>query len=133
MDHERRAPIDTNHAQRETLDARQSIDVAQWGDAPVRAVDLHASIQYALRSAARTARNPSLNGEPDEHSRNALDLVCQLAWRNNLRIEQLLVLLKDEWRHLPEVRSVARMDADVTLACVVTHCIKEFYRPSRNS
>ena len=46
----------------------------------------------------------------------------------DLRAEQLLVVLKDVWSTLPEVRGMTDSTAQIrTLQRVVTMCIKEYY------
>jgi hypothetical protein len=133
MDHEKRASFGQIQSSHEAHDTARSIERGRLADLPILRADLHESIHDALRSAARALRHDGTNGEPDERSRAALNLVCTLARRDELHAEQLLVALKDAWRRLPEVQSAPRTDADVTLACVVTHCIEEFYRPSKRN
>ena len=136
MDHDRRAPIGEKQSSRpphQPFDAQRPVERDELADSRVVSADLHEAIQQALHLAARATLRDGLNGDPDQRARQALDAVCALARRDELRIEQLLILLKDAWRHLPEVQRASRLDADVTLARVITHCIKGFYRPSRAS
>ena len=60
--------------------------------------------------------------------RQALRDACEWARRESLRAEQLLLVLKDAWRELPERRHLPHVDADDLLAAVVTACIEEYYR-----
>ena len=98
---------------------------------PAREPDLHDSIQRALRPVALALQAAGPDGQPDARSRGALDEVCQLAHRDGLRVEQLLILVKESWRQIPWLHAVFSKDKDATLARVITHCIVEFYRPGR--
>lgn len=131
MDQEIRARFGKLQSSHEPFDAPQSVERVRLADSLVCGTDLAEAIQDALRSVALATQRDGTNGEPDERGRTALNLVCELGRRDELLIEQLLVLLKDGWRHLPEVQSVARTEAADALARVITHCIKEFHRPSR--
>lgn len=103
------------------------------GTAAARATPLHDSVHEALRRAAHLARDEAGDGRLDDQARRALSRVCALAWREGVRVEALLVLLKDAWRRLPELQGVARRDSDVTLTRVITHCIQEYFRPHREN
>jgi hypothetical protein len=48
-----------------------------------------------------------------------------------VRAETLLLAIKDRWRRLPESHGPGRLDAEVTLAAVITRCIREYYAPRR--
>jgi len=133
MDQERRVPLGQSQSSRQPRDTQRYADVTDLSDHAVGGADLHQSLQRALRSAARATRREGLDGEPDESSRRALDEVCEMARRDELRVEQLLILLKDAWKRLPEVRQASRLDADFTLTRVITHCIKSYFRPRRPS
>jgi hypothetical protein len=61
--------------------------------------------------------------------RDALDLMATEARSKAMLPEQLLVVLKDVWYALPEVRSLEDSGAQIRLLQrVVTMCIKEYYR-----
>jgi hypothetical protein len=61
--------------------------------------------------------------------RDALDLMATEARSKAMLPEQLLVVLKDVWYSLPEVRSLEDSGAQIRLLQrVVTMCIKEYYR-----
>jgi len=79
--------------------------------------------------ALRCALQAQLRGEwPDGALRRALRLMCDEAHRSGLRAEQLIVIVKDAWRSLPEVsRLPAGGTRERLLSRVVTMCIEEFY------
>jgi len=61
--------------------------------------------------------------------REALDLMADEARAKRILPEQLLVVLKDIWYALPEVRTLEDSSAQIRLLQrVVTMCIKEYYR-----
>ena len=53
--------------------------------------------------------------------------VCEAARAQGLYPEQLLVLLKTEWRAVSEARQLARDEGEALLSHVVTLCIHEYY------
>ena len=55
--------------------------------------------------------------------------VCATARANDVRAEALILLLKSTWWRLPEAHDARRHDAEITLAEVITLCIKEYYAP----
>ena len=58
----------------------------------------------------------------------ALRTVATEAREKNVHAEQLLVLLKDMWFALPQVRSATSGEAqNALLQRVVTQCIREYY------
>ena len=94
--------------------------------APVR--DLQALVDDVLRSAVAAAahggRYPTAweDGEPMRE-------LCAAARANDVRAETLLLAIKDRWRRLPQSHGASRMDGEITLAAVITRCIKEYYGP----
>lgn len=61
--------------------------------------------------------------------RDALDAMATEARSKSMLPEQLLVVLKDVWYTLPEVRALDDSGAQIRLLQrVVTMCIKEYYR-----
>lgn len=61
--------------------------------------------------------------------RDALDAMATEARSKAMLPEQLLVVLKDIWYALPEVRALEDSGAQIRLLQrVVTMCIKEYYR-----
>jgi hypothetical protein len=61
--------------------------------------------------------------------REALDTMASEARAKSMLPEQLLIVLKDMWYSLPEVRAIEDSSAQIRLLQrVVTMCIKEYYR-----
>ncbi len=88
--------------------------------------ELHARLDEVLRAA--------IHGDaPDGAVRARVCTLCDVAHRHGVPVEQLLVLLKDAWRHHPVVRAAPRVDGDEALAELVTLCIREFYRDRATS
>ena len=83
------------------------------------------AIQRALRAAAR-------GDASDTEIRSALDSACTVAHQHAVPAEQLLILLKECWRELPEAQRLVRTDAHETMARVVTMCIDAYYAPFQN-
>ena len=92
------------------------------GPAPLIAALMDGALRHAVHAAAR-------GQAPDGRLHEALRRTCAAAHARGLRAEQLLVLVKDAWNELPEVRRLPRHDADGMLARVVTLCVGEYYRP----
>lgn len=68
------------------------------------------------------------NGSDPSALQGALRQMSTEARTKNVRAEQLLVLLKEVWGTLPEVRTMTDSTAEVRmLQRVVTMCIKEYY------
>jgi hypothetical protein len=80
---------------------------------------------------ARVALSQYLEA-PDAHGsalREALDAMASEARAKSMLPEQLLIVLKDVWYALPEVRAIDDSAAQIRLLQrVVTMCIKEYYR-----
>jgi len=70
-------------------------------------------------------------GPPDADVRMLLRQLCDTAHERGVPAEQLLILLKEGWRELPEARHGLRFDARDVLAHVITLCIDEYYAPGR--
>ncbi len=90
---------------------------------PTRVTPAHAV------AALQTAVHGLLEGQsPGWDLRRALRTLCDLAHRENLRVEELLLLLKQAWQSLPEVRDMppGRERQDL-LSRIVSMCIEEFY------
>jgi hypothetical protein len=96
--------------------------------APVR--DLQPLVDDVLRSAVAAAAHGGgyvttwEDGDPMRE-------LCAAARANDVRAETLLLAIKDRWRRLPQSHGASRMDGEVTLAAVITGCIKEYYGPRR--
>ena len=95
-----------------------------WNVSPARDPRLRELADGALRHAARTARS----GERvDAVVREMIRRVCEVAHERELRAEQLLLLLKQAWRELPEGRRLPPRADDDVLARAITVCIDEYY------
>jgi hypothetical protein len=78
--------------------------------------------------ALRTALQALLrSGAPEESVRRAVSLFCAEARRREMRAERVLVVLKDVWRSLPEVRRLGRAQSELALAHLTTLTIRTFY------
>jgi hypothetical protein len=64
--------------------------------------------------------------------RDPMRELCAAARANEVQAETLILAIKDSWRRLPETRGADRLDAEVTLASVVTRCIREYYGPRQS-
>lgn len=89
---------------------------------------LREMIGAASQSAIRALRSGGAD-EGREAPRAAFRDSCALARARGVRAEQLILMIRDGWHRLPELRGVSRVDADVTRARVVTLCIQEYYEP----
>lgn len=56
-----------------------------------------------------------------------IQALCRAARRQELPIEQLLILIKEEWRCRPELRTTLQLRDSDRLARIVTLCIDEFF------
>jgi hypothetical protein len=91
-----------------------------FGTMPTRGVlALRTALQAILRS-----------GSPDDDVRRAMELFCAEARRRDLRAERVLVLLKEAWQSLPEVRRLRRGQRERALAHLTTLAIRTFYEPA---
>jgi hypothetical protein len=87
-----------------------------------------------LRESLRRVITEQHNGESDEATlRTALRDVCERARCDSVRVERLLVVLKECWRALPERAELPRHHADDALASLVSACIEEYYKDQKRS
>ena len=63
--------------------------------------------------------------------RDPMRELCAAARASEVRAETLILAIKDGWRRLPQAHGSNRLDAEVTLAEVITRCIREYYGPRR--
>jgi hypothetical protein len=99
------------------------LDTSALGAMPSRGVvALRTALQALLRS-----------GAPDDDVRRAMSLFCAEARRRELPAERVLVLLKEAWRSLPEVRRLRRTQREHALAHLTTLAIRTFYEPSADA
>ena len=79
------------------------------------------SVRLALRGYLQDSRDPSA-------LQASLLLIATEARARNILPEQLLVILKETWSSLPEVRAMSDAGEQVRLLQrVVTMCIREYY------
>jgi len=79
------------------------------------------ALRVALRSYLQDSKDPSI-------LQPSLLAIASEARARDILPEQLLVVLKDVWSTLPEVRSMMNSREQVNLLQrVVTMCIKEYY------
>ena len=61
-----------------------------------------------------------------------LRVVCRDAKRQNMRVEYLIIAIKDAWRALPEAKTLPQgSQGTEVLNRVITLCIAEFYSAER--
>ena len=80
-------------------------------------------------AAVRTALRGYLSSSPDGSAlQGALSRMSSEARERGMLPEQVLVVLKDVWNGLPEVRAMSNAGEQIRLLQrVVTMCIKEYY------
>jgi hypothetical protein len=67
-----------------------------------------------------------------EQAMHQLRGACVHAREAGLMAEDLIVILKDVWYALPDVRKLERTNSNNTLAHIVSACIEEFYATEVN-
>jgi hypothetical protein len=87
-------------------------------------VHLQALTRGALHCALLVVRNA---GSSNREVRELLARACDTARENGLRAEHLLLVLKESWRELPEMRCLNRSEAEDALSRTITLCIEEYY------
>lgn len=98
------------------------------------APDGRAGVRELLQFAVVCAVDRDRPGYPGTDARNVeftvpLREACDLARREDLPAEQVLVMLKQSWQCVAETRALTHKDSMDALSAVVTQCIKEYYRP----
>jgi hypothetical protein len=108
-------------------------EVIPSGDADVSpsVSDGAGGLHEQLRGALRLALDDADRGGDASMGelRTTIRRACQSARESGLRAEQLLIIVKEVWRELPEARHVPHSDADDVLARVITLCVNEYYTP----
>ena len=94
------------------------------------APDLRPLVDAVLRPAVATVRDGIPYGTAIA-DRDPMRELCAAARANEVRAETLVLAIKDSWRRLPESYGPSRLEAEVTLAAVITKCIREYYGPRR--
>jgi hypothetical protein len=87
----------------------------------------------ALRCAVRGAQPDAAPGGAGGELGDALRRTCDTARDGGVRVEELLLILKEGWRYLPEAQRLERRDADAALTRAVTLCIREYYQADQRS
>ena len=85
------------------------------------------SYEDLLRALRAVARGDSSDGE----IQIAIETACATARAQGVAAEQLVIVLKECWRQLPEVHRLQGRDAYETRARLVTMCIDAYYAPER--
>lgn len=83
-----------------------------------------------LRSAIHQRRNsfkPGIAPAPRSQVERLLREMCTVGRDRGLEAEQVLIVLKDAWRNLPDVELIDRSDSNAMLSSVITRLIKEYY------
>jgi hypothetical protein len=93
--------------------------------------DLRAPVYELLRRTFRAARDDGSIDVTDPGTHDAVRSICAMARACDIRAETLILAIKAGWRQLPDFRNTTRLDAEVTLAALITMCIKEYYAPYR--
>ena len=52
---------------------------------------------------------------------------CVIARGNGFPAEQLIILIKESWRHSPVTTDLERHEVEERLADVISACVKEYY------
>jgi hypothetical protein len=80
-----------------------------------------------LRALRGAARGDASSGE----IQTSIESVCADAREQGIAAEQLLIILKERWRELPEAQRLLRRVADEMRARLITTCIDAYYAPYR--
>jgi hypothetical protein len=100
-------------------------DAASTSAAP-RESELSATIRVVLRRALTAKYFAILGADSQLHA--DLRLICRDAKRQNMRVEYLIIALKDAWRALPEARTLPQgSQGQELLSRIISLCIAEFY------
>jgi len=78
-----------------------------------------------LRALRAAARGDASDGE----IQTAIESVCAAAREQGIAVEQVLIILKERWRELPEAERLLRRAAEETRARLITICIDAYYAP----
>ena len=106
---------------------REAQDLRERG---VRGVIL-SYVDTAGVNRVKTVPVSRLDDAVDGDARAMMRRTCEAAHAHGIRAEQLLLLIKDAWRELPEARRVPRHAAGDVLSRLITICIHEYYARER--
>ena len=125
---------ETHHSEREArLTTVTPSELSSPSLAEESSGELRELVLQALRVAIDRDREGGSAGGSKEDLREILREICATARANELRAEALILRFKATWWHLPEAHDARRRDAEITLAGVITLCIKEYYAPASAS
>ena len=82
---------------------------------------------WMLRAVAERAQLGGRDRRDGAEAGEPMRAVCFAARRCGLRAEQLLIVLKDAWRRLPEARRLDGYQSEEVLTDVIQDCIEEYY------
>lgn len=118
----------------ETMRRALNLVTTQGNDRRPAGVESRAQLRDATDSTIRFTLRAAARGDAsDAEIRSALDSACTVARQHAVPAEQMIILLKECWRELPEAQRLHRTDADETMARVVTMCIDAYYAPFRRT
>jgi hypothetical protein len=100
------------------------------GSSRERLPHLRALVDDVLRPAM-TALRTGVPYAAEIADRDPMRELCAAARANEVQAETLILAIKESWRRLPECYGESRVEAEATLATVVTRCIREYYSPRR--
>jgi len=87
---------------------------------------LRTSLEMVFQNAQ--LQNADASASSHRELRAALHQVCTEARHSGLRVEQLLVLIKDVWSGIPAgISRVKSMHGDERLNYVISTCVDEYY------
>ena len=111
---------------RQSTDESTSPEIGARSSAPAPS---DASLAATVGAALRASVQAYVRGEAtDEAMRQAIAIMCARARGSGAPPEQLLVLVKQTWSTLPDVRSIAASTArQQLLEGFIQACIREYY------
>jgi hypothetical protein len=125
---------ETNHSEREVRLTPVSPSELSSPSLPEESSrQLRELILQTLRITIHRSRE---QGSADGSGKEVLAMkreFCATERADDLRVEALILLLTATWWRLPEVHGVTRLDAEITLAELITLCIKEYFAPLSTS
>jgi hypothetical protein len=99
------------------------------GGAREDATQLDSLTDELLRRMIHASRSrPGL----DQNAGALLRGVCDEARLRDLRVEEMVIVIKARWRRLPEARQATRDGVDSVLPQLISLCIREYYARERS-
>ena len=112
-----------NVARADVAESRKSDHSAFGGDLDHVRNLVHLAVRQAVTGARSGVRR-------DDALAECLRAVCSEGRDAGLRVEQLIIMIKQSWRSLAGAEALTHRVDELTLTDVVTRCIDEFYRAS---